>query len=260
MERLALKVKVLGASGSEVAGHFCPAFSVDGKILLDAGTIGLSLHIDEEQEIRYILLSHAHFDHIKGIPFLLDHLVRRATGRTVTVMGAHEALDDLRTNILNGRIWPDFTRIPTPDSPVVRYEPLRPGGPVRIDDYELTAVEVSHTVPAYGYILGNSEGRALAYTGDTGPTDRFWQEVDRIDVQCLIAEASFPNRMEDAALQAGHLTPSLLRRELAKLARRPPRIYITHAKPQYRQEIEREIRELERGDVRCLETGELLEI
>ena len=68
-------IKVLGASGSEVPGHYCPAFTVDGKILLDAGTICISLNITEESNIRYILLTHAHFDHIKGIspkPFFLD--------------------------------------------------------------------------------------------------------------------------------------------------------------------------------------------
>lgn len=63
----AVRIRVLGASGSEVAGHHCPAFAVDGQLLLDAGTIGVSLTIDEEQEIRYILLTHAHLDHVSGV-------------------------------------------------------------------------------------------------------------------------------------------------------------------------------------------------
>lgn len=72
-----MRIKVLGASGSEVPGRNCPAFLVDETFLLDAGTIG---------------------DHIKGIPFLLDNLVIRNTGNTITVMSGKEVIDDLRKN------------------------------------------------------------------------------------------------------------------------------------------------------------------
>ena len=30
-----MKIKVLGSAGSEVPGHNCPAFLIDGKILLE---------------------------------------------------------------------------------------------------------------------------------------------------------------------------------------------------------------------------------
>jgi len=108
-----------GASGSEVPGHNCPAFLVGGTFLLDAGTIGLALNIREETGIRQILLTHAHFDHIKGIPFLLDNLVIRNTGNTITVMSGKEVIDDLQKNIFNGRIWPDITGIPSSERPVL---------------------------------------------------------------------------------------------------------------------------------------------
>jgi ribonuclease BN (tRNA processing enzyme) len=255
-----LKIKVLGASGSEVGGHLCPAFAVDGKLLLDAGTVGVSLNINEEKEIRYILLTHAHFDHIKGIPFLLDNLVSRGTHCSVTVMGAREVIEDLRAYILNDRIWPDFSRIPTPDAPVVRYAILRPDVTVTVDGYRITAEKVSHTVCAFGYILEDATGSVLAYTGDTGPTDLFWKKSNHFRVDCLIVETSFPNRMEDEALRSGHLTPSLLRREIGKMNRPPPKILLIHAKPQYHPEIEKEIRELGRDDIRFLKAGEVLEI
>ena len=75
-----MRIKVLGSAGSEVPGHNCPAFLIDGKILLDGGTIALSLNIREEHSLGWILLTHAHLDHIKGIPFLLDNLVTGAPG------------------------------------------------------------------------------------------------------------------------------------------------------------------------------------
>lgn len=255
-----MKIKVLGASGSEVPGHNCPAFLVDGKILLDAGTISLSMNISDEHRLQRILLTHAHFDHIKGIPFLLDNLVTRNTGNTITVMSGKDVLDDLRKNIFNDRIWPDFSKIPSPERPVLRYKAIRPSKSVEIDGYTVTMERVHHTVPAYGFIIENPAKKAIAYTGDTGPTDLFWKRMADSDVKCLIVETSFPNSLEKIALASGHLTPSLLEKEIAKMPAPPPRIYVVHVKPQYLPEIEIEVQSLEHDFVEFLAEGESIRI
>jgi ribonuclease BN (tRNA processing enzyme) len=255
-----LKIKVLGSSGSEVPGHNCPAFLIDGKILLDAGTIGVSLNIREEHALGWILLTHAHLDHVKGIPFLVDNLVTRSTGNTITVYGGKDVLDDLRRNIFNGRIWPDFTRIPTPEHPALKYKAIGTTRPVSIDGYRVAMERVHHTVPAYGFIVGKPGKKSIAYTGDTGPTDRFWERMAAHDVRYLITEASFPNRLEKLALASGHLTPSLLEGEIAKMPRPPEKIFVMHVKPQYAQEIEVEIQGLGRGNIEFLKDGELIEV
>ncbi|HEY6001164.1 MAG TPA: 3',5'-cyclic-nucleotide phosphodiesterase [bacterium] len=251
-------IKVLGSAGSEVPGHNCPAFLIDGKVLLDAGTIGLTLNIREERNLSWILLTHAHFDHIKGIPFLLDNLVTRGTGTTVTVLGAKSVLDDVRTCIFNDRIWPDFTRIPSPARPALRFRSIGTTRPVRLGDYRITMERVAHPVPAYGYIVETPEKKALAYTGDTGPTERFWGRVSRRGVKYVITEASLPNRLERLALAYGHLTPALLEREIAKLSRPPKKIFVMHLKPQFAQEIEAEIQGLRRKDIEFLKDGEAI--
>ena len=255
-----MRIKVLGASGTEVPGHNCPAFLIDGKILLDAGTIAVSLNIREEHSLKWILLTHAHLDHIKGIPFLLDNLVTRSTGNTITVLSGKDVLDDLRKNIFNGRIWPDFTRIPSPEHPSLKYLPLRTERPVEIDGYKVTMEKVHHTVPAYGFIIEKAGKKSIAYTGDTGPTHRFWERMAAHEVKHLIMETSFPNRLEKLALASGHLTPSLLENEIAKMSPPPEKIFITHIKPQYLQEIEMEIQSLEHANIEFLKDGEVIEI
>jgi ribonuclease BN (tRNA processing enzyme) len=233
---------------------------VVGNILLDGGTIDLSVNIGEERRGRRIILTHAHFDHIKGIPFMLDNQVTRGTGNTVTVTTAKAVIRTLKTNIFNDKIWPDFTRIPTPEAPVLHSQTIRPSREEQFDGYRLVMIRVNHTVPAYGIILINPEGKGIAYTGDTGPTDRFWKKVDAYTVKSLIAESSFPNRLEELALRTGHLTPALLQKELAKMKNPPPRIYLMHAKPQYFPEIEQEIQGLARNNIRYLRQGEVLTI
>jgi ribonuclease BN (tRNA processing enzyme) len=253
-----LRIKVLGAAGSEVPGHNCPAFLIDGKILLDAGTIAVSLNIREEHSLEWILLTHAHLDHIKGIPFLLDNLVTRSTGNTITVLSGKDVLDDLKKNIFNDRIWPDFSRIPTPARPVLRYKSIGTTRPVMIDGYKVTMEKVHHTVPAYGYIIEKDGKKSIAYTGDTGPTHRFWERMSAHEVKCLIMETSFPNRLEKLALASGHLTPSLLEKEIAKMSPPPEKIFIMHVKPQYLQEIEVEIQALEHDNIEFLKDGEVI--
>ncbi|MBE0607007.1 MAG: 3',5'-cyclic-nucleotide phosphodiesterase [Deltaproteobacteria bacterium] len=255
-----MRIKVLGAAGSEVPGHNCPAFLIDGKILLDAGTIALSLNIREEQSLGWILLTHAHLDHIKGIPFLLDNLVTRSTGNTITVLSGKDVLNDLKKNIFNDRIWPDFTRIPSPEHPSLRYRPLRTVRPVEIDGYKVTMEKVDHTVPAYGYIIEKPGKKSIAYTGDTGPTHRFWETMATHEVKYLIMETSFPNRLEKLALASGHLTPSLLGDEIAKMSPAPEKIFIMHMKPQYLQEIEMEIQSLEYSNIEFLKDGEVINV
>ncbi len=254
-----MKIRVLGASGSEVPGRNCPAFLVDGTLLLDAGTIGASLNIAEESAVSTIVLTHAHFDHIKGIPFLLDNRYIRDAGKPVTVASGKDVIRDVRANIFNDRIWPDFTRIPAPGKPVLRYRTLVCGRRTLVDGFQVTIEKMNHTVSAYGCIVENRHGDAIAYTGDTGPTDRIWKRLNGADIKALIVETSFPNRMNALALKSGHLTPALLARELGKIAP-PPMILLTHAKPQFRAEIAKDVTALRNRTIRFLEEGEILSI
>ncbi len=255
-----MRIKVLGAAGSEVPGHNCPAILIDGTILLDAGTIAPSLNISEEQGLGWIFLTHVHFDHIRGMPFLLDNLVTRGTGTTVTVLGARDVLADLRRNIFNGRIWPDFSNIPTRARPALRYRAIGTARPCVVDGHTVTMERVHHSVPAYGFIVAKGRDKAVAYTGDTGPTDRFWKRVAAARVEHLIVETSFPNRLEGLALASGHLTPSLLAREIAKMPRAPGNIYAMHLKAQFRAEIESELRALDCAGVALLKDGDAIRI
>ena len=235
-----MKIKVLGCSGAELPGYNPPAFLIDGMILLDAGTIGASLKEGRQWEIRDILISHAHLDHIKAIPFLADNIIIKHKRHSVTVFGISSTLADLRRHLLNDRLWPDFTRISASIHPVLRLKSIREGRAFRVNGYSVTAYAVSHTVPAVGYVIREiKKGRTLLYTGDTGPTERIWRYAGI--VHAAIIEVSFPNEMEKLALTTGHLTPNLLEAELGKMKRIPEKIYVTHPKPQYIRQIRKEI-------------------
>ncbi len=250
-----MHIRVLGSSGSEVPGHNPPAFLLDDFLLLDAGTVSLSLDREAQCKISHIFLTHAHFDHIKAIPFLLDNIVSSGQGCQLTILSGKEVIEDLRKNIFNDRIWPDFATLPTPAHPVIRYEEISPGQPVTVRGYTFHATTVNHSVPAYGYLVENSAKAALVYTGDTGPTEKIWKLMAGHQVEALIVEVSFPDEMIDFALASMHLTPSLLATELRKMAVLPQRIYITHLKPFYKDTIKAQLAQLNHSGIVVLEDG-----
>jgi ribonuclease BN (tRNA processing enzyme) len=249
-----MRLRVLGSSGAEFPNHNPPGFLLDETLLLDAGTIGSVLDEAEQWKIRHILLTHAHLDHIKSIPFLADNIVMKGRSHHVTVMGMPEVLKTLKNNLLNGRVWPDFTTIPNPGNPVLRLKSVKPGRPFELDGYRVVARRVSHAVPASGYVIEGKDGKRLLYTGDTGPTEDIWQETEK-GIDCAIIEVSMPNRMRRMAVMTGHLTAGLLKEELKKMSGIPRKILVTHPKPQYLERIRQEIGNLGMSNIKLIKEG-----
>jgi ribonuclease BN (tRNA processing enzyme) len=250
-----MNVLVLGSAGSEGPGLNPPAFLIDDFLLLDAGTVALSLDREAQCRITHIFLTHAHMDHIKGIPFLVDNLVSTESTCRVVIQSGREVISDLRKNIFNNRIWPDFSTIPDETNPVMRYREISVRQPVEVGKYRIHASKVNHAVPAYGYLVEDPSNGALVYTGDTGPTEAIWKRMRNYDVRALIIEVSFPNEMKDLALTTGHLTPDLLAQEIRKMQNVPAKIYISHLKPYYRQQIDAQIARIPGVNLEVLTDG-----
>jgi len=255
-----MKVKVLGCSGAEFPGYNPPGFLIDGKILLDAGTIGAYLSEDAQWKIRHVIVSHAHLDHIRGIPFLADNIIIKKKKHNVTVIGIAQVLKALKDNLLNNRIWPDFTMIPNVEKAVIRFLKIKPGKRIEVNGYKVTAYRVNHSVPAAGYLVEDKKGKRLLYTGDTGPTHKIWEKACRDKIHCAIVEVSFPEKMREMALHTGHLTAGLLKKEIAKMKVIPGRILITHPKPQHIKTITAEIKKLGIPNIRILKDGEVITV
>ena len=75
-----------------------------------------------------------------------------------------------------------------------------------------------------------------------------------------MVEVSFPDQLEELALMTGHLTPALLAKELAKLSKLPPRILITHLKPQYYDGIRVQLEALPMPGIALLSEGDVYDL
>ena len=224
-----MKIRILGCSGGVGHGLRTTSLLVDGDILIDAGSGVGDLSLDEMAAIRHVFLTHSHLDHIAYIPLMLDSIFEERV-EPLVVHGQPETLEALQRHIFNWVIWPDFSRLPSTDRPVLRYETMMPGQVLDMGGRSFEMITVEHAVPAVGYRVECPTG-VFAFSGDTSTNDSFWAGLnahERLDL--LIVETAFCNADIAISRLAKHYCPSLLAEDLKKLRHRPD-IYITHNKP-----------------------------
>ena len=119
-------VEVLGCSGSiGIPGQGTTCFLIDNDILIDAGTGLCELDFARLEQINHVLITHSHLDHICGLPFLIDTVgVERA--QPLKVYGTLPTIRALQNHIFNEEIWPDFSKIPSAENPVLEYVEIKP--------------------------------------------------------------------------------------------------------------------------------------
>ncbi len=247
-----MRVRVLGCHGGESQSHRPSCFLLDDKFLLDAGAVCRGLSLVEQLAITHAYLTHAHLDHVQGLPLLLDNIIGRRE-QPLEVIAAAGCAEAIEKSLFNGALWPDFTRLPTVEAPALRITRIVAHEPILVAGYTLHAIPMRHTVETHGVVVTDKTG-SLAYSGDTGPTEEFWQVLGGVDtLKAVIIEVSFPNELEALALTTGHLTPALLKAELAKcpsLDRTP--VLITHIKPTFEAQVKEQLAALGDGRIRPL--------
>jgi ribonuclease BN (tRNA processing enzyme) len=237
-----MKLRVLGCYGGNIPGHGMTAFLVDDTISLDAGWVSGALSLKEQEKVKDILISHSHLDHTCTLPFLIDNNFS-APGFSLRIYAIPEVIASMKNHLFNNHTWPDFTCLPNDLTPVLKLVEIAPEEPFEINGLTIRAVHVSHIVPTTGYILEDRKG-AIAFSSDTGPTERFWEIVNTLKrLRAVITETSFPNELQDLANVSGHLTPNTLEGELRKLKKDVP-VYLYGGKPKHLDRIKRQIKAL----------------
>ncbi len=238
-----MRVRILGCSGGIGGRHLrTTSMLVDNDILIDAGTGVGDLSLTELARIDHVFLTHSHLDHVACLPFIVDTVGdMRGSDKPLTVHAQQATIDILRNHVFNWSVWPDFTEIPNPEHPFLRFEAIRLGQEVKFGWRGITALPANHTVPAVGYQL-DSGNASLVFSGDTTLCDALWQAINKIgNLRYLIVETAFSNREKQLAIMSKHLCPSMLAEELANLQRNAE-LFITHLKP---GQVELTMQELE---------------
>jgi ribonuclease BN (tRNA processing enzyme) len=263
-----MKVRVLGCSGAIARDCRTTSFLIDADVLVDAGTGVGDLMLGEMLGIEHVLLTHAHLDHVAALPLMLDAIAaQRASPLQVYALAGTIAA--LRAHLFNDVIWPDFTRLPTPQSPFIRFQEIEVGQILVLGGKQIEVLPAVHTVPAVGYAV-SAQQACWVFTGDTERNPAFWRRINQMAVSMLVIETAFSSRESQLAATSLHLSPDVLASELDCIA--PDRhypIYITHTKPAETELIMSEISQLERQrtgaaqgthDIRWLQAGQEFEL
>ncbi len=253
-----MDIRILGCYGAESPGYRTTCFMINKSLLVDAGAVTSVLTPEEQKGIRNILVTHTHLDHIKDIPLLSDNVVG-ANPEPVNIISTREVIEILQAHLFNNKLWPDFSKIPTPENPVIAFKEIEIGIPFDVEGLTIKAVEVTHTIPTLAYIIEDG-GSSVAILGDTKNTDAVWGEINaRENLKAVFIETSFPNNMEELAELSGHLTPAMLATEIGKANGKSIDFHIYHLKPNFLDILKTEISAInEQGNISLLELDETL--
>ena len=222
-------VRILGCSGGACDNLRTTALQVDDDIVIDCGTGVGDLTLEEMAHIRHLFLTHSHLDHVLFLPLLSDAALSLRDG-PLTVHALPETTDAIKAHVLNGILWPDYSVLPSPEQPYIRFEPLAEGEMVALGNRNITALPACHTVPAVGYLI-DSGNASFAFSGDTAFCENFWNALNNTDnLQYVMIETTMRDKDSAVAERSRHTTPSLLARGLA-LLQRPAHVLITHIEP-----------------------------
>jgi ribonuclease BN (tRNA processing enzyme) len=262
-----MKVRVLGCSGAIARDCRTTSFLIDSDLLVDAGTGVGDLTLDEMRQIDHVLLTHSHLDHVLALPLMVDAIAaQRNTPLKVYALAGTIAA--LKQHVFNNVIWPDFSRIPSPQAPFIRFQEIALGQTLDIGGKAIEVLPAVHTVPAAGYAISAGNG-CWVFTGDTERNPALWARLNQIDVRMLVIETAFSNREQDLARRSLHLSPQSLADELDQILRgRNYPIYITHTKPAETEMIMAEIQGFDQThsawnvvhDIRWLRAGQEFEL
>jgi cAMP phosphodiesterase len=251
-----MKIKTLGCYGGQMPGKNVTGLLLDGRVLIDAGTVALAADIGEQRKIKAAFISHAHLDHVCGLPFYAVNVVS-SKSEPVKIYGSQFTIDAVKNHLMNGVIWPDFTAIKNFGGfPVFKYETVAPLKWIKACGYDLMAVPVNHTIPTVGFLIGKKE-RYMLYSGDTKDTDAIWLQAKKLGkkLKAAFIELAFPDEVGFLAESSGHLTPATLEKQLAKLLPLKPKVYVYHIKPEYIKEIKAGLKKIRGYDIAMIDDG-----
>jgi ribonuclease BN (tRNA processing enzyme) len=264
-----MRVRVLGCSGAIAKDCRTTSFLIDGDVLVDAGTGVGDLTLSEMGGIRHVLLTHSHLDHIAALPLMVDSVASQLN-EPIQVHALPGTIAALKAHVFNNVIWPDFSRIPTPQSPFVSFHEIQVGQMLHLHGKTIEVLPAVHTVPACGYAVSGSQGGSWVFTGDTERNPAFWRRLNQLDVAALVIETAFSNREKDLAKRSLHLSPQALAEELDCIDKgKHFPIFITHTKPAETELIMTEIQRFDQTqpfgpevshDIRWLRAGQEFEI
>jgi cAMP phosphodiesterase len=252
-----MKVQLLPSTfdsqGHATSEQRLTCFLIDECVAIDA-SIALALTSEQRNNVRDIIVTHPHMDHIASLPIFIDDLFETLES-PVRIYATEEVIRLLERDIFNWNVYPRFSELKNEHGPVMQYVPVPTGQPFQVAHLTVIAIPVNHIVPTVGLLVSDGKS-SVAFSSDTCETDEFWDVINKAPkLEALLIEASFPNSMAKLAEVSRHYTPASLQRDLRKLNHNGLDILAVHIKPAYRQLVIDELNALKLPNLGVMESG-----
>lgn len=249
-------VRIIGGHGGLAPGFRNTSYLIDGKLLIDAGSVASGLRIEEQNQIDNILISHSHLDHISDLAFLCDNCFGMKSA-PFYVYSSPTVRHSILAHLMNDVIWPDFTRIPSKKNPTMQFSDLKNEQILQLGEYKIMPVKVNHPGEAMGFIVERTDKDvSVLFTQDTGPTDRIWEIAKSYkNLKAIFTEVSFPNSLAQVAADSCHHTSKTMEGEILKMPKDIP-IFLGHLKPNYQAQLFQEISQLNNERITVLSSDD----
>ena len=256
--RIKLLPSSFDAQGVATLEQRLTCFVIDDCVAIDAGSIAIAVNNEQRSKVRDVIVTHPHMDHVASLPIFIDDLYP-TLNEPVRIHATAEVIALLERDIFNWNLYPRFSDLKNDYGPVMEYVPVPIGEPFRVAHLDVVAVPVNHIVPTIGLVVSDGRKR-VAFSSDTAETEEFWKLLNQMkDLDALLIEASFPDRMSKLAHVSRHFTPSSLGEELKKLNHNGMDIMAVHLKPTYREEIVAQLNALNIPKLRVMDPGRVYE-
>jgi len=247
-----MKIRILGCSGAVAKGYNTTSILVNDNVLVDAGSAASELDFTQLRMIGNIFLTHAHIDHIKELPFILDAICSQSSAG-LDIWGSAITIEALREHFFNGLLWPTLEQLGL-DSGKCRFNVMTEEI-MEIDGLKVKSIDALHSPGAYSYIISQSDKHVI-FSGDTSCNKALFDEALSLSdgLKLFFVEASFPDSMNDIAGLSGHMTPEIIHSEMKHF--KDTRFIAYHIKPRFFEEVLKDIPE----GMEYIKGGEVFEV
>lgn len=230
-------------------------FVIDDSVAIDAGSLAMAATPIQRKQIRDIVLTHAHLDHVAGLPLFVDDMFATLE-EPIKIYATEKVIKVLERDVFNWDVYPSFCELENDNGNVLVYKEIETGKAFQIKHLNIKPLNVNHKVPAVGFVISDGKTK-IAISGDTAEPEDFWKGVnEEKSLDRLLVECAFPDELSELAAASHHFTPQLLKREIGKLKHDCP-IYIINIKPMYCEKVVSQLENLNVENLEILEVGKV---
>ena len=248
--KLQLLPSTFEPDGTASARQHLSCLVINDRIAIDAGSLAMAATDEHRQNLRDIVLTHAHLDHVAGLPLFVDDLFA-ALDKPVKIHALPEVIEVLERDIFNWSVFPKFSELSIGNCNAIEYRPLAFAEPFTVCDLDFKLFPAFHKVPSCGVIV-KDEDSCVAISGDTASLSGYVKDGSRLNA--AVVECAFPDELSEIANSSHHMTPATLRTELEKLQLDCP-VFVFNIKANYRDAVVEQIRDLRIPNLDILEIG-----